>query len=142
MPQPNDSPAQRAPDEAADRVRGRLMAQSLMQLLDRVRGAREVLPHLAALERALLERGAMAIDMVPAKGLGKICSQLLSLPLPPDDPVLRDLLRRLLGAQEALRAPPAYGDFDPERTVVVREVSHSEFDAASVEQASTMQGPG
>ena len=37
------------------------MAQSLGLLLDRAPGARDVLPHLAALERGLLEGGAGAI---------------------------------------------------------------------------------
>jgi head-tail adaptor len=31
------------------------------------------------------------------------------------------------------------GGFDPQRTVVIREISHSEFMAASEEQATTMR---
>ena len=115
------------------------MAQSLGLLLDQARGAREVLPHLAALERSLLERGAPAIEQVPRHWLGRICSQLSSLPLPQQDPPLHDLLERLmkrlrdqLDDEGDLRA-----GFDPNRTVVIREISHTEFDAAQAEQATT-----
>ena len=48
----------------ADRLRGRLMAASLGSLLDRVRGSREVLPHLAALELGLLAEGMAAFNDV------------------------------------------------------------------------------
>ena len=72
------------------------MAQSLGLLLDKARGAREVLPHLAALERALLEHGMSAVERVPEQWVGRICSQLSSLPLPDQDPPLHDLLQRLM----------------------------------------------
>ncbi len=131
-------PVSAASHDGADRVRGRLMQQSLKALLDRVRGAREVLPHLAALELALGGQGSGAIDKVPPHWLARICSQLSSLPLPENDPPLQDLLARLLGALEARRAPS--DGFDPERTMVIREISHSEFDAATQEQATTQLG--
>lgn len=114
------------------------MAQSLGQLLDQARGARDVLPHLGALERSLLERGACAVDQVPLHWLGRICSQLSSLPLSQHDPPLHDLLRRLLERLDAQREDWDVRDgFDNERTVVIREISHSEFMAASEEQATT-----
>ena len=83
------------------------MAQSLGQLLDRVRGARDVLPHLAALERSLVEGGLATIETAPPVVLAKLCSQLSSLPLPQDDPPLHDLLSRLMDALErpAARVP-------------------------------------
>ena len=117
------------------------MAQSLMLLLDRVRGSREVLPHLAALERGLAERGAAAIGQIPPHWLNKICSQLSSLPIPDQDPPLQDLLNRLLEVMDGHQGPRRFeGDFDMERTVVIREITHSEFDAASAEQATTLHG--
>lgn len=123
------------------------MAQSLGLLLDKARGAREVLPHLAALERALLESGLSAIDRVPEHWLGRICSQLSSLPLPEQDPPLHDLLQRLV--QRLNTRPAAESDwindpergFHPEKTVVIREISHSEFAAASEENLTTIRLP-
>lgn len=134
------------------------MAQSLGQLLDRVRGARDVLPHLAALERSLVEGGLASIERAPPVVLAKLCSQLSSLPLPQDDPPLHDLLSRLMDALEKPAGPAPGGaappaapapsataaspslvrprlalpdrddhPFDIERTVVIEEVSHSDF---------------
>ena len=120
------------------------MAQSLGVLLDCAPGAREVLPQLAALERDLLERGAGAIVQVPPHWLQRICSQLSSLPIPEQDPPLHDLMQRLLRAL-ALAHQRGNGDGDAgthtERTVVMREVSHSEFMAAEAEQATTLAMP-
>lgn len=115
------------------------MAQSLGLLLDQARGAREVLPHLAALERSLLERGVAAVEHVPIHWLGRICSQLSSLPLPPQEAPLQDLLGRLMKRLEAQFEDDGHArdGFDPHRTVVIREVSHTEFDAAQDEQATT-----
>ncbi len=135
------TPAPARPDDATRRLQGRLMAQSLGRLLDQVRGARDVLPHLGALERGLLDEGSDVIARIPMHGLAKMCSQLSSLPIPENDPPLQDLLDRLLrelgGAQ---RPRAAGGDFDPERTVVIREITHSAFMAAAAEQASTLHG--
>ncbi len=123
------------------------MAQSLGALLDGARGAREVLPHLAAVERGLLEHGLGAIERVPEHWLGRICSQLSSLPLPEQDPPLYDLLQRLVARQRAQPTgdsdwmnDPA-GGFHPEKTVVIREISHSEFAAASEENLTTIRLP-
>lgn len=136
---PAPAPVPAAAPAGGDRLRGRLMAQALGRLLDRVRGARDVLPHLAALERGLTDGGTTVIDRVPRPGLAKLCSQLGSLPLPDDDPALHDLLTRLMDALEG-RKPvpvrplprPVLADrddlpFDMERTVVIQEVSHSDF---------------
>ena len=125
--------------DPADRLRGRLMAASLGAVLDQARGARDVLPHLAALERALLEQGAGATERVPPHWLGRICSQLSSLPLPQSDAALQDLLSRLRDLLHAQQADWLHGDdLESERTVVIREISHSEFDAAQVEDATTI----
>lgn len=123
------------------------MAQSLGRLLDQARGAREVLPHLAALERALLESGLAAVDRVPEHWLGRICSQLSSLPLPDEDPPLHDLLQRLMQRMKSQSAADSDwindpdGGFHPEKTVVIREISHSEFAAASEENLTTIRLP-
>ena len=127
---------------AAGPVRGRLMAQSLGRLLDQAPGAREVLPHLAALERGLLSHGAGAVERVPPHWVGRICSQLSSLPLPEHDPPLHDLLKRM-----RLRLQLQRNDWEPdsllghERTVVITEVSHSQFAAAQEEQLTTVVSP-
>ncbi|MBX3636706.1 MAG: hypothetical protein KF683_15140 [Rubrivivax sp.] len=121
-------------DPGHERLRGRLMQQSLSALLDRVRGSRDVLPHLAALEGALGERGLAAIAAIAPQHLTRICSQLSSLPLPEGDQPLQDLQERLLQALQASRRPKAEPAFDAERTVVIREISHSEFMAVAAEQ--------
>lgn len=120
-------PAVTSAATGADRLRGRLMAQSLAKLLDRVRGAREVLPHLAALERGLIERGTQALTGIPGHWLAKICSQLASLPLPSEDPPLHDLLGRLMDALEMHRSEGDNSPFNMERTVIIEELSHTDF---------------
>lgn len=124
---------------------GRRMAASLGRLLDKARGSREVLPHLAALERGLKQDGKVAIDRIPEHWLGRITSQLSSLPLPDDDPPLQKLLQCLSERQRPAaiewEAPSMPCRFDPEQTVVIREVSYSEFLAASAEVATTMPQP-
>jgi len=119
------------------------MADSLGRLLDRAPGAREVLPHLAALERALLKQGCRAIAQIPGHWLARICSQLSSLPMPEDDDGLHDLLRRLTetlrSEDESLWGPGAA--FNPERTMVIREITHSQFEEAQAEQATTRAMP-
>lgn len=135
--QPARTPGSPAPDAVA-RLKGRLMAQSLGQLLDQARGAREAFPHLAALERSLLEVGVGAVDRVPTHWLHRICTQLSSLPLPEQDPPLHDLLQRLMDRLQAQQERlQVHDDYDAERTVVIREISHSEFMAEENAQAPT-----
>ncbi|RVU47373.1 hypothetical protein [Rubrivivax rivuli] len=110
-----------------DRLRGRLMAEALGRLLDRVRGSREVLPHLAALERGLLAEGLPALAAASTPALGRIASQLASLPLPEDDRPLQDLLHRVMDSLEARRAEVSNQPFDIEKTVVIEEMSHTDF---------------
>ena len=110
-----------------DRLRGRLMAEALGRLLDRVRGSREVLPHLAALERGLLAEGLPALSGASTPVLGRIASQLASLPLPEDDKPLQDLLHRVMDSLEARRAEVSNEPFDIEKTVVIEEMSHTDF---------------
>jgi hypothetical protein len=140
MPKPTPpDPAGR--DDDPRLVRGRFMAKSLQALLDQVPGSRRVLPHLAALERGLMDKGTDAIGRIPGHWLPKICTQLSGLPIPERDPPLHELLNRLLRALEQHQMPQHLeGEFDPERTVVIREVSHTDFMAARAEMATTMHG--
>ena len=130
---PDPRPASRASDN--ERLRGRLMQLSLTALLDRVRGARDALPHLATLESALGERGTAAIDAIPPRWRARICSQLSSLPLPENDAPLQDLLGRLLASLDTRSHSVSMDrEGDMERTVVIREISHSEFMAVAAAQ--------
>ena len=132
------SPAPAVATTGADLVRGRLMQHSLGKLLDQVRGARDVLPHLAALERALGALGSSAIARLSRIALTKICSQLSSLPLPPNDPPLHDLLSRLLDALEGPhRAGHFLSTFGGNSQLQVSEASHSDFAAVALEQGAT-----
>ena len=139
MPPPTAPSPARETDTA--RLQGRLMHLSLKALLDRVRGAREALPHLAALETALGERGAAAIGAIPPQWRTRICSQLSSLPLPEDDLPLQDLLGRLLASLDTCPHSVSLDrEGDMERTVVIQEISHSEFMAVAAAQAAS-DGP-
>lgn len=106
------------------------MRRSLQALLDRVNGSRVALPHLAALESALSEHGAGAIEGISPRGLTKIHAQLRVLPLDPADGSIQDLLARVERALKPGR-PDAQthqlSPFDPESTVVITEGSHSDF---------------
>ena len=113
------------------------MAQSLGLLLDRARGAREVLPHLAALERGLLAEGMAAFNKVQPHWLRRIASQLGSLPLSEDDEPLQDLLHRVMDLLEAERSALDNVPFDMERTVVIEEMSHTDFMAVTRADAAT-----
>lgn len=140
MPPPPKAPV----DPVAERLRGRLMQQSLRRLLDRVRGARDVLPHLAALETSLGKHGPEVIATITRPALARICSQLSSLPLPEDDPPLHDLLTRLMDRLEAQRVAqeevsPYRSTFIGERTLVIEEASHSDFMQAANAQATTVR---
>lgn len=139
----------------ADAARAQAMAGSLSRLLDRVRGSREVLPHLAALESALLQHGLAVLGNASMPVLARISTQLASLPVADDDTLLQDLQGRLLDAMERRSQPrnptapapvpatvhgafvtqtamrPGFGDsVIGQDKVEVREVSHSAFMAA------------
>ena len=134
-----------APRPAVAGPAGRRMAAARGRLRGQARGGREVLPHLAALERGLMQDGKAAIERIPGHWLARIASQLSSLPLPPDEAPLHELLQalseRLRPASIEWEVPSMAGGFDPQRTVVIREISHSEFLAASEEAATTMPLP-
>jgi hypothetical protein len=114
------------------------MRASLKAMLDKARGAREVLPHLAALETALGLEGLAAIDGASTPVLQKMYSQLSSLPITPDDQPLQELLARLMVALEdralearacapRVQAQPTFGS---DSKLMVSEGTHSDFMAA------------
>lgn len=113
--QPAAEPGVQTPAELAalararseDRVRGQMMQVALKRLLDQVPGSRRALPHLAALEDGLGRRGACAAEQVPPHWLGRIISQLSSLPLSEEDHELQDLLSRLCRTLARHQVPPA-----------------------------------
>jgi hypothetical protein len=82
----------------------RAMRQALGALLDQVTGARDVLAHLAALERILKTYGLASLDRMPLPVLGRICAQLASLPVREDDRPLQALRALLASALEG-RSP-------------------------------------
>ena len=137
----------RAPDSRqgwvasdTERVRSRLMLASLKALLDQVRGSRQVLTHLAALETLLAKRGVAGLDSIAPKVLARICGQLANLPLPQDDPPLTDLLGRLLDRLDTQPLPQQYlSTFMSDSRLMVSEASHSEFEAAALDNATTQQ---
>jgi hypothetical protein len=114
------------------------MRTSLKALLDKARGAREVLPHLAALEAALGQHGLAAIDSASTPALQKMYSQLSSLPIATDDRPLHELLARLMVALEdraleaKVHAPvvKAASGFGSDSKLMVSEGTHSQFMAA------------
>lgn len=122
------------PAEPAERKAGRAMAFSLKCLLDRVPGAREVLPHLAALERGLAADGPAVLDQVPLSSLRKMGAQLASLPVRPQDLPLRALQVQLLQALDRRSAPSPIA-FRPTvreaEEVEVQELSPSAWAEAS-----------
>lgn len=133
------APAAQA-DRAAERVRGRLMQQSLGVLLNRVRGARDVLQYLTALETSLGRHGASVIEDIDVHTLAKICSQLSSLPLPGDDPPLHDLLTRLMDRLDRHRLKtPFLPTSVCEATLVIEDASHSEYDRLAMAHATTQR---
>lgn len=131
--------------QALDRVHGRLMRQSLSNLLDQAHGVRQALPHLAALEVALEQHGTAVLAGMSRPVLVKLCSQLSGLPLRADDAPLQELLERLMRALEDSAIAPAQrtlqlhalSDFVTDEKLVVAEASYTDFAAASDELATT-----
>jgi hypothetical protein len=121
-------------------VRARTMAASLSRLLDQVRGARDVLPHLAALEAALVQRGLVVLDDASITVLSRISTQLASLPVADDDAPLQDLQMRLLAALDRRSRPKqrVVSSFMGDGRMSVEEVSHSAFLAATKESGDTV----
>jgi glutamate-1-semialdehyde aminotransferase len=123
---------QRTPQQQAnDLARAKVMALALAELLNKVAGARDVLPHLSALEAALRERGLASLEQASVPVLSKICTQLASLPVADDDAPLQDLQTRLLDAMDRRTRPKNLMSTMGNDQVIVAEISHSAFMAAA-----------
>jgi hypothetical protein len=125
---PMPAPSLPAPIDA------RAMAAALARLLDRVRGSREVLPHLAALEGTLKTKGLAALGDASLPVLQRIGSQFASLAADAGDPALAALQATLLAELEARIQPtrPRYlSTFVDSAKLEVSEASVSDFMAAA-----------
>lgn len=136
---PNTAAEPAAPHPDPARKAGRAMALSLKLMLDRVPGAREALPYLAVLERALAADGTAVLARIPLPSLKRMGAQLAALPLDLDDRPLRALQVQVQSAilrrDDAPPPRPAPLPYLPssldEGRVEVTEVSESEWAAAS-----------
>lgn len=129
-----------------------LMSTDLRSLLDRARGSRRVLKHLAMLEIRLRLEGAGVIDTLPWSTLKKVVSQLESVlpyPIPQGVAALRARLDVALLARErehrqkTAPVPTRPGSLAPstflhEQKLVVEEVSLSDFDREVRSWATTL----
>jgi hypothetical protein len=126
-PPPHPDPARKA---------GQAMSDALRGLLDRVPGARQVLPYLAALESGLAAEGTAVLDIIPIPSLQRMGAQLASLPVDPTDLPLRALQVALLSAlsrrNETHRPSPSFGPsaLGPSQVEVV-ELGDTDWAAAS-----------
>jgi hypothetical protein len=137
-PNPAAEPDVPSPDPA--RKAGRAMAFALKCLLDKVPGARDVLPHLAALERALAAEGTAVLGQIPLPALRRMGAQLAALPLDLEDRPLRALQVQVQSTIARRDAPPPPPRPDPlpylpssldDGKLEITEVGESEWAAAS-----------
>lgn len=126
-------PPPRHPDPA--RKAGQAMSDALRALLDRVPGARQVLPYLAALESGLAAEGTGVLDIIPMPSLQRMGAQLASLPVDPADLPLRALQVALLSALSRRKGPESGHAFVPSglgsHQVEVLELGDTDWAAAS-----------
>lgn len=123
---PHPNPARKA---------GQAMSDALKALLDRVPGARQVLPYLAALETGLAADGTDVLDLIPVSSLQRMGAQLASLPVDPADLPLRALQVALLAALSRRNDPVPVHAFVPSglgsHQVEVMELGDTDWAAAS-----------
>ena len=74
------------------------MGRALSALLEQVKDSRQALPHLAALEKSLIQGSMACLDQASLSVLTKVSLQLASLPDHGQDEGLRELQSALLGA--------------------------------------------
>lgn len=132
MPPTPSRPVHPPPPGGTPDARSQAMAKSLGAILDRVSGARDALPLMAALERSLLRLGIGAVESASTTSLTRIASQLATLPVADDDAPMQDLQSRLLaviGARAHANGSPQgfLSSFLTERKLAVSESSLSDF---------------
>ncbi|MBL0085296.1 MAG: hypothetical protein IPP87_16105 [Ideonella sp.] len=126
-----NTPDDRMPPET---TRLSAMVSSLKALLDTVKHARKVFPHLAALESDLKKHGLVVLQKAPVSALLKASQDLARMPLRQDDAPLQELGTMLLGELEA-RSQQHSGQyrstFVSDSKLVVSEGSHTDFMVAA-----------
>jgi hypothetical protein len=110
----------------------------LRDLLNHSPGARDVLPHLAGVERALKALGLAAFEGLPSFVLNRAASQLESVFPDPPGPGITELRQRIakaLAAHEEARAPATAPEATPVKPTTyvsndqlqVSETTHTDF---------------
>lgn len=132
MPPTPSRPVHPPPPGGTPDARSQAMAKSLGAILDRVPGARDALPLMAALERSLLRLGLGAVESASTTSLTRIAAQLATLPVADDDAPMRALQARLLAVigsrAHANGSPQGFlSSFLTESKLEVSEASHSDF---------------
>ena len=115
------------------------MQSELTELLDRSKGSRKVMPHLASLEHGLKSRGLDAFDTVPESVLARASQQLEEVLTEPVSAGLADLRSRIVVAQTKLEKSEAAAknagpsSFLTDSRLTVSEGSVSDFMRAVAE---------
>lgn len=120
---PRVNVAARAPDMFAGLppAEQKLIAKKLRELLDRHPAARQVLSHLAVLDRALHRRGGVTVDDLPTELLRQALCQLQALAAKGNEDGLGQLRARLTLALIRREVAPAEPD-EPTVDAVLSEI--------------------
>ncbi|HEX6705972.1 MAG TPA: hypothetical protein VF169_14505 [Albitalea sp.] len=121
------------PADAADTAPSNPLHDELRQLLGRHAEARQLMRHLAFVERAVRLGGSDAIDGLPAEVLKRGLSQLEALVNDWSTPGLAELRLRLVMSADAKERPSngKPSDFNTPERVEVSEATPSVFEAAN-----------
>lgn len=117
------------------------MAAALGAILDRVRGARDALPLMAALENSLRSKGMQAIHETALSTMVRVAAQLEALPIASDDAAMQALRLHVMdrvGVRTTLPSSGPLSDFGDGDALEVSEVSFSDFDHAGHEISDFM----
>ena len=133
--------AEAAASDAAGATSAKNIRTKLKELLDHCPGARDVLPHLAGVERALKAEGLAAFGSLPPRVLERAAAQLESVLAEPVGAGLAELRSRIVVALEdherkqlAVSRRAAPSSFLTDDKLQVSESSVSDF-MAVVEEA-------
>ena len=126
--------AQPAAAEPAGEASAKLMRAELKEMLNRCPGARDVLPHLAGVERALKAEGLAAFGSLPPRVLERAAGQLESVVTEPVSAGIAELRSRIGVAlkahekkEQALARRVAPSSFLVDEKLQVSESSVSDF---------------